>query len=57
MNLFINIFLTPSTMGHNYNRGLLPQDDKVDIFKWMLESLSIYENWHEICFYIRNSVG
>lgn len=40
-------------MGHIYNRGLLPQEDKVDVFKFMLESLAVYPSWNKVGLYIK----
>lgn len=40
LNLFINTYLVPSKFGQTYDRGILDSYDKVDIFRFMLHSLS-----------------
>lgn len=53
MNLFINVFLTPDSLGNGYLRGQLPMDDKVDIFKFMLNSLAVIPYWTNVYIYCK----
>src|SRR5687768_16754782 len=48
MILFFNTYLTPTTLKHTYNRGLLHTDNKVDIFKYSLESIAPIYNWSQV---------
>ena len=52
MNLFINIYLTPDGLG-TYFRGQLPRDDKLDIFKFSLNSLASIPYWNEVHIYCK----
>lgn len=50
MILFVNTFLTPEGAGVSYNRGRLPESDKVDIFKYSLASLAVIP-WSHVFIY------
>jgi hypothetical protein len=49
MILFINVFITKN-FATNYNRGNLPRQDRLDVFKYSLSSLSVIP-WSKVIIY------
>jgi hypothetical protein len=48
MILFFNTYLTPTTLKHSYNRGLLHTDNKIEVFKYALESIAPIYEWSQV---------
>ncbi len=48
MILFFNTYLTPTTLKHSYNRGLLHNDNKVDVFKYSIASIAPLQKWSHV---------
>lgn len=47
MNLLINTYITPSTF-ISYNRGVLPADDKINVFKYQMASIADINRFSKI---------
>lgn len=48
MILLFNILITPSNLAHTYNRGGLPSDDKLEVFKYTLKSIAPIYDWSQV---------
>ena len=48
MILFFNVYLEPNSLYFSYDRGRLPTQDKVDVFKYCLTSVASIYKWSQV---------